>query len=611
MFLKMIVKTDKKTNKRYDYYRLCQSYRIGNKTRHRTIATLGKLDDLHEKDRKSLADRIESLISGDLFALECSEHVETLAMKFYAKILESSKIKRAKPVKNMEEPDYRNVDINSMEHEDVRELGAEWLCKQTVEKLEISGYLSQQGWEEKEIQTGLSHLIARAIYPVSEHKTAQWMQENSSVLELHNLETSKINRHHLYKASKMFYTLKDGIEQYLSKRTNELFDFEDKIILYDLTNTYFEGRKVGSDIAKYGRSKEKRSDAKIVALALVTNSEGFVKYSKIYRGNISDSTTLKQTVEDLSANTSTTGRKPLVVIDAGISTEDNLKMLKTEGYDYLCVTRSKLKDYELNTAEQDAIKLHDKKGNEIEVCQVEKPESSDKYLYVKSAQKALKEVSMDDHFSQRFEEELNNAHASLHKPGGTKKIEKVWRRIGRIQERYPPANKHYEIKVTEQDGKATSITFSKKQLQPKKNHGVYFLRTSVEGLEEKKFWKIYNTLTEIEATFRVLKTDLKIRPIHHKEDINSEAHIFLGILAYTLVNTIRYQLKQKGIKHDWSNIARIMNTQKILTTTMNTNKNDKLVIRSCSKPSVACDEIYKALNYKPRPFYRKNIVLPE
>lgn len=611
MFLKKIVKTDKKTDNRYDYYRLCQSYRIGNKTRHRTIATLGKLNDLNQEERKLLADRIESLIIGDLFVLECSDHIETLAKKFYAKILESSKIKRAKPVKKTEDSDYRNVDINSMEHEDIRELGAEWLCKQTVEQLEISDYLSQQGCEEKEIQIGLSHLIARAVYPASEHKTAQWMRENSSVLELHNLETSKINRHHLYQASKMFYALKDGIERYLSKRTNELFDLNDKIILYDLTNTYFEGRKVGSDIAKYGRSKEKRSDAKIVALALVTNSEGFVKYSKIYRGNISDSTTLKQTVEDLSASTSTTGRKPIVVIDAGISTEDNLKMLKSEGYDYLCVTRSKLRDYKLNTEEQDTIKLYDKKGNEIEVCQIEKPESSDKYLYVKSAQKAVKEVSMDEHFSQRFEEELNNAHAALHKPKGTKKIEKVWRRIGRIQERYPSANKHYEIKVTEEDGKATSITYSKKHLQSRKHHGVYFLRTNVEGLDEKQFWYIYNTLTEIEATFRVLKTDLQLRPVFHKNDIYSEAHIFLGILAYTLVNTIRYQLKQKKIKHDWRNIVRIMNTQKIVTTTMNTDKADKLVIRSCSKPSVACNEIYAALNYKLRPFYRKNIVLPE
>ena len=102
MFLKNIVKTDKKTNKRYDYYRLCQSYRIGKNSRHRSIVTLGKLDGINEEERKLLADKIESLIVGDLFAIECPGHIETLAEKFYAKIMESSKIKRAKPIKESE-----------------------------------------------------------------------------------------------------------------------------------------------------------------------------------------------------------------------------------------------------------------------------------------------------------------------------------------------------------------------------------------------------------------------------------------------------------------------------------------------------------------------------
>ena len=112
--MKNIVKTDQKTNKRYDYYRLCQSYRIGNKSRHRTIITLGKLDGINQEERKLLADRIESLIIGNMFVLECPGHIETLAKKFYAKILESSKIKRAKPIKETEATDYRKVDINSM-----------------------------------------------------------------------------------------------------------------------------------------------------------------------------------------------------------------------------------------------------------------------------------------------------------------------------------------------------------------------------------------------------------------------------------------------------------------------------------------------------------------
>ena len=114
----------------------------------------------------------------------------------------------------------------------------------------------------------------------------------------------------------------------MSRRTNELFDLEDKIILYDLTNTYFEGRMQRSKKAKFGRSKEKRNDAKIVVLAVVTNREGFLKYSNIFEGNMTDCKTLETVIDTLSNETSYTVRKPIVVIDAGIATEDNVIMLR-------------------------------------------------------------------------------------------------------------------------------------------------------------------------------------------------------------------------------------------------------------------------------------------
>ena len=88
-----------------------------------------------------------------------------------------------------------------------------------------------------------------------------------------------------YSISKKLYIVKDGLEQHLSLRTNDLFDIKDKIMLYDLTNIYFECRKQGSALAKFGRSKEKRSDARLVVLAMVINPEGFIKYSAILEGN--------------------------------------------------------------------------------------------------------------------------------------------------------------------------------------------------------------------------------------------------------------------------------------------------------------------------------------
>lgn len=617
MFIKSADKKDSRTGRTYRYYKLCESYRIGAKTRHRTILTLGKLEEVTKaEERKLLADRIEELLNGsqNLFGLSIPIQIEKLAKHFYGRIKReklSKELTEPKKSKHPEDPasDYQEVDIESFELEEPREIGSEWLCKQVLEELDIETYFRQCGWSESQIKMTMLHIVSRACYPESEHKTAQWINDNSAVAELFDMNPDRISRSHLYRAGDKLYKEKEGLEEYLWQKTSEIFDLEEKIILYDLTNTYFEGRKVGSKIAKFGRSKEKRSDAKLVVLALVINVEGFVKYSKILRGNIADCKTLEETVEYLSKRTSTNGEKPIVVIDAGIATDDNLDTLKKKGYPYVCVSRSKLKDY-LSEGSK-IIKLHDKRDQPIEVRWVKKPDAEDSYLYVRSEMKAVKEASMDEHFSERYEEELTNIAASIQKKGGTKKTLKVMERIGRIKERYSAANKHYEIKVQEKDGIATNITWKRKPLKSGAQEGVYFIRTSLPQTDEKMVWDIYNTIREIEEAFRILKTDLKVRPIFHQKDERTIAHLYLGVMAYMVVNTIRYRLKNQGIHHDWKNIVRIMNTQKAGTITMCQRNNKQLNIRKCSVPRTAVLEIYSAMGYNPIPFRRKKFVSPE
>ena len=488
MFIKTIVKTDKKSGKRYEYLRLCESYRLGTKVRHRSIVTLGRVEELDtSKKKKALADRIEQLLRGakSLFVSIVDEEIESLAQRFYTKIKRKQQLKPEQKSaispnfpKTEEGKDFETIDINSVVSEDVREIGSEWLCFQTVAQLGLRGFLVNQGWEKKWIDTALIHLISKAVYPASEHKTEQWIKENSAIAELFSVENEKISRHHLYEVSRRLYKLKEEVEPFLSTKTNELFDLADKIILYDLTNTYFEGRKQGSQMAQYGRSKEKRSDAKLLALALVTNAEGFVKYSKIYKGNIADCKTLEKTVMELSSATTSSQNKPLVVIDAGISTDDNLKMLKSKGYDYLCVTRSKLKNYELVDANAPVLLLQDKRKNLIEIKSIKIEKETDSFLYVKSSQKAKKEASMEQRSHTRYEEELQSVAQALHKKGGTKKVEKVWERIGRIKQRHPSSNKHYTIKVQSEKGIATELTYTQKLLKARSTQGVYFLRSS-------------------------------------------------------------------------------------------------------------------------------------
>ncbi|MBI4646925.1 MAG: IS1634 family transposase [Bacteroidia bacterium] len=579
--------------------------------------TLGTLDELsNENERKALADRIEELVNSCLFTipLHGNETIEKLAQNFYRQLIDKNLKDKPRQIipsteKRTEKPDIQSVDLNSLEHEDGREIGAEWMCYQAIEQLELRKILIEQDWDESQIKRGLIHLISRCVFPASEHKTERWIKLNSGVNELFSLGSDDISRYHLYKSALKFYNDKEAVENGLSIRTNELFDLDDKIILYDLTNTYFEGRKVLSEICWFGKSKEKRNDAKLVVLALVVNVEGFVKHSRIFSGNMSDCKTLQKTIEELSEKTSFNERKPLIVIDAGIATSDNLKMLRGAGYDYLCVSREKLKDY--NVELQTKVQIYDKRKHPIDLYKFEDTDSGDNFLYVRSEQKACKELSMKEYYTSNFEIGLEQIKQGLEKKGGTKKLEKVWERIGRLKQKYQSANRFYHVEV-KSDGKgiAAQIIWRKKIADTEKNEGIYFLRTTLKNIDETRFWNIYNTIRQIEAVFRFLKTDLKLRPVFHQGDISTIAHLHLGILAYQVINTIRHQLKNKDIHHDWKNIVRIMNSHKMVTSTINKEDGKRIVIRKCSLPKNEVRQIYDALKYKYRPFIKKS-VLPE
>ena len=458
-----------------------------------------------------------------------------------------------------------------------------------------------------------THIISRAIYPASELKTASFIKENSAICEITEINKDIVTKDKLYKISHDLYSVKDELENFLSKQTNDLFDLDDKIILYDLTNTYFEGRMKGSKKAKFGRSKEKRKDARLIVLAVVINPEGFLKYSNIFEGNMTDSKTLETIVNAISKQTSFSGRKPIVVIDAGIATEDNLKMLKSKQYHYMCVTRSNLKQYRADT-NSTAVEIKDQRNQPIELMKVKVDGDNDKYLWVKSKAKSLKENSMNGLLSQRFEEGIKSISQGIDRKGGTKRIDKVYERIGRLKQKYPSVHRYYDIRLEDDgNGIATAISCKhKKGEDTDKNEGIYFLRTTLDEKDEQTLWSIYNIIREIEYTFRVLKTDLDLRPIYHKTDDATMAHLHLGILAYWLVATIRYQLKQRDYRHEWREIVRVMNTQKCVTTTVENIKGEIVSVRQCTEPTQKVKQIYNLMEYKTVPFYRKkSVVIPE
>lgn len=608
MFIKPVLKRIKSTGEYKKYYRLVESYRINDTVRHHTILQLGTLEDLTNLEQKQvLGKRIEALVKEnrtgikDLF--ECDDKtVEASAQKYFTLIKEKDRLDLARG------KSYQTIDTDSIENKNIREAGTEWMCAQAIEQLRIAEFLLCQGWDQPSVNLALTHIISRASYPASELRTNEWIKENSAVCEITGYAQAQITKDKLYAISHKLYGVKEELEQHLSKRTNELFDINDSIYIYDLTNTYYEGKQQNSVMAQYGRSKEKRSDCKLIVLAVVVNKEGFIKYSQLFEGNMTDSDSLLKIIEELSKRTSTTGRKPIVVMDAGIATEDNIKLLRQYEFDYLCVSRSAMKKYSVEINSQ-PIQVFDNKKQPITIQKVKTENCTDNYLLVHSQAKQAKEISIKSRFTKRYQEELTHINNSLSKKGGVKKQEKVWERIGRLKQKYPTVNKYYQIEVIANGkGIATQIQWTPKP-QPQRE-GKYLLRTNLNEKDEHTQWTIYNTIREIEATFRTLKTDLDLRPIYHKTDAASMAHLHLGLLAYTVVNTIRHQLKQKGINNEWRDIVRIMNTQKMVTTTMINQYEQKIIIRQCSEPNEKVQELYNAMGYKQKPFTRRKYVVP-
>lgn len=506
----------------------------------------------------------------------------------------------------------RLVDVKTIEHTDAREVGAKNVCLQAIRELQIDKILQRQGWTERKIQSTLSFLIIRTVYASSEWKSLRLMEENSAAMELltGNIEDCPTQRE-VYAAAPELYALKDDLERHLCRRTDSLFNLTNRIMLFDLTNFYFEGSKRQSAKAKFGRSKEKRSDCKLLVLALAINTEGFIRYSSILEGNTADPQSLPDMVERIITRNPVScnpEEKVLVVVDAGIATESNLQLLKDSGYNYLCVSRTKLKDYTLKD-EGRKVTVLDSRRRPITLAEVSHEPEGDYYLQVNSPAKSMTESSMNRQWRERFEAELLKAQRALSTKGGVKTYEKVVERIGRAMGKYPSVSKYYQMEYIRSEENPNymgdirwKITLSEDtQTQ---SFGTYFLRTNVPTLDEKSTWEYYNLIREIETSNRQLKTDLNLRPIYHQKDDSADAHLFFGLLAYWIVNTIRYKLKLQGITHYWTELKRILSTQKAITTEGTNAMGEHVMLRMCSEPTDKAAEIYRLLHYTSIPFRR-------
>jgi transposase len=305
------------------------------------------------------------------------KEIETLAKKYARKILRSQPSEIALKSKNREykyTPDYQTVDINSLENEDARTIGAEYVVYHTIKELGIDEELLKLGFNKEEVKVAIGIITARLVDPISERATHIWLQNISAIDELMDTDFSNLSQDRVYKISDKLLRNKPEIERYLSWKESSLFNLQEKIILYDLTNTFFEGSGKYNKKARFGRSKEKRVDCPLVTLGPVLNSNGFPKMSKVFEGNVSEHKTLENMIQELSCREPLF--KPIIVLDGGIATEGNIKWLKErrDYYSYLVVSRKKIKDI---TSNIDIVTVKEDKERVVRVGLIENKGSNE------------------------------------------------------------------------------------------------------------------------------------------------------------------------------------------------------------------------------------------
>ncbi len=601
MFIRKTTHINNKNAQTYVTYKLVESVRTERGPRQRTILNLGSDFNIPHEQWKELADRIEQIVSGQTCLFPVPEEVEQTARRHARQIIRRHGHRSPVPFEDQDKPDYQTVDLNSLENEQIRSVGGESVVLAAIRELGLDTKMEALGFNRPNIEAAIGVIAARLLAPASERATHAWLQRETALDDLMETHFEPLSQDRVYKVSDMFLRNKDEIERYLRDREQYLFNLDEKVLLYDLTNTFFEGSGKYNPKAHFGVSKEKRTDCPLVTLALLMDGDGFPKKSHFLEGNVSEPGTLSTILSGIS----TTTRKPIVVTDAGIGTEDNVQWLTANGYAYVVVSRKRNLDLpagmEMIPVRQD--------DHRIIRAGIRENASGEVEVYCHSTAKEIKERGIKNRFEQRFEEKLTEVKKALHKKHGTKKYEKVLEKIGRLKERYRRVARRYEVRVEKDDtsGNAQDVVWKMKPMDDQS--GYYVLRSNLNHAGAKEVFDIFNMLLDVEDAFRSMKSELGLRPVHHQIEYRCDGHLFITVLAYHVLQSIRLKLKAHGITHSWATIRQTLSTHYRVTTSIKRSDGMVVYVRKTAKPEECHIRIYNALGLPSRPGKTSKIIL--
>src|SRR5258706_6129681 len=567
----------KKDGKVHYYYSVVENRRVADhKVTQRTVLYLGEINQLQETAWQDLLDRFDS---------ECQGYT--------VKPFRQQPLVGPAPLRP-DEVDAIGVKLSRMELRRPRAFGNCWLGCEIWRLLELDDFWREKLPEGREAVAWhkVIELLAvnRLVDPGSEWRLHRQWLDQSAMDELLEVDFAVASKDRLYRCLDRLLPHKQELFGHLKQRWQTLFGAQFELLLYDLTSTYVEGAAELNPKARRGYSRDGRPDCLQVVIGLVITIEGFPMAYEVMEGNTADSTTLPGFLDRIEQQY---GRAQRVwIMDRGIPTEALLAQLRGSQREirYLVGTPRGL----LNKHEQALLDRPWQKVNEaVEVKLL--PQDDEVLVLAKSGGRQAKERAIRRRKLARL---LRKLRAMRQRPPSR---DKLLLRLGAAKTEAGRAFQFVDVQLPKPDEAVTRQTFTfrldkEKLQQAELRDGHYLLRTNLSADDPEQLWKLYMQLTQIEAAFRCLKTDLKIRPIHHQLEQRVDAHILVAFLSYCLRVTLKKWLEPHGPGLTPKAALEKLASIQMIDVCIPTNQGSWLVLPRYTEPSLDQHLVLKKLN---------------
>ena len=523
MFLRRYTRT--KDGKTHTYYALVESVRTEAGPRQHVVAYLGELN--HDQERRWQRTVVFHNRQGEERQLRLFPDAE--------------------PVPLPNDPEVVKVRLDSVGWTNPRRFGDVWLGLWLWKFLHLDEIVDRHVPQGKETVRPADivaiEVINRLCGPCSEFALAEHWYRSTALEDLLGVPDRAVTKDRLYRTLDRLLKAQEAIEGDLKDQFGNLFQLDYDLLLYDLTSTYLEGLAEENDLAHRGYSRDHRSDCKQVVLALVVTRDGFPLAHLTLAGNTQDLQTVEAIVTTIESRFGKSQR--VWVMDRGMISKESLKFLGRSGRRYLLATkRGELAAFAKHLRAGGWQRLTDNPDVEVKLLKRRRVH----YLLARSRPRRQKERAI----RRRQRRGLARALEKLRKRiqgGRLKSRDKILEGVGRLKGRFPKARPFVTITVAKTRPAQLSWRWDREKFRAAlTGDGAYLLRSNQGGWSAEEFWETYIQLTVVEHAFRVLKSELLLRPVWHHYSGRTRAHVMICVLAYALWKTLDHLARRAGLE---------------------------------------------------------------